>query len=235
MHNRTFAVFVMMVTLLVASAAQDEPVSHRTYYENLTVDPDGHICYVEFLDGSDFDRIEYREEGRGTVSLYKKEDELVKYVETKDFNEDRKPDIITIEWTIDGTDIRRTTVYYGREYASHLVKHLRHALATAHRHIIRDKEVEKQRSTDIEARIAEIERRQIGEEEIGFFTTEKGFVPVAHKDLRYAFAAAGNLNLALSEIISGDYKVLSRSTELTKEYRLDIDILLSLDPGRLVP
>ena len=214
------------------SSAQDVQQDHKTYFDNLTLDPDGHICYVEFLEGSDFNRIEYREEGRGMISLYETVEELAKYVETRDFNEDDMPDIITIDWTMDGTDIRRLTLYRGPQYKEHLVKHLRHALGTASRHIIRDTGAELQRSREIQDRLDELEKRPISDDEVGVFTTEAGFRPVDHKDIRYVFVAAGNLNAVLSDIVAGDYKVLSKRTELTKEYKLDIDILLSLDPSK---
>jgi len=221
------SLFVFVFCLCTPLMSQDD---HKTYFDNLTLDPDGHICYVEFLGESEFDRIEYREEGRGMISIFHMSDELVKYVETKDFDDDTVPDIITVEWTNSGTDIRRLILYRGKEYKEHLVRHLRHALGTASRHIIHDRSEEQERSKDIKARLDELEKRPIADDEVGVFTTDGGFRRVDHKDLRYAFSAAGNLNSVLSEIVSGDYKVLSQKTALTKEYKLDIDILLSLDP-----
>ncbi len=217
--------------LVVQVSVGQDTGPERTYFDNLTLDPDGHICYTESLDGSDMNRIEYREEGRGIISLYKTVNGLAKIVETKDFNDDRKPDIITVEWIRDGTDITRTTLYRGRQYAEHLKVHLQHALHTATRHLIRDREVERERASEIRGRIEELNNRVIGEDEVGIFTSTGGFRSADHKNIRYAFSAADNLNSVLSAIVAGDYRLLSQKTELTKEYKLDIDILLSLDPA----
>jgi len=226
------ALCVLTLCLSAPLLGQDD---NKTYFDNLTLDPDGHICYIEFLNGSDIDRIEYREEERRMISLYQTIDGLQKYVETKDFDGDGTPDIITVEWRNNGRDIRRLTLYHGSGYEEHLVKHLHHALGTAKRHIIRDQSVEQQRSKDIQSRLEELEKRPIGKDEAGIFTTESGFVVSDHKDIRYAFSAAGNLQKVLADIVAGDYKVLSQRTSLTTEYRLDIGILLDLDPKKHLP
>lgn len=235
MRSVTVVILLTLFLLSVPAQAQDDTKEGRTYFDNLTLDPDGHICYVEFLDGSAFDRIEYREEGRGMISLYSNTEERAIYVETKDFDDDKRPDIITVEWTYGGTDIRRVTYYRGRAYSDHLTKHLRHALGTASRHIIKDREEERGRVREIRSRLQELEERPIEEGEVGIFSSDDGFLVRDHKDIRYAFVAADNLNKVLSEIVSGDYKVLSQKTDLTKEYKLDIDILLALDPSRQRP
>jgi hypothetical protein len=236
----TIARFISSLVILLSVSffavhAQNRERAERTYFDNITLDPDGHICYTESLDGTDMNRIEYREEGRGRVSIYETSGELAKYVETTDFDGDNKPDIITVEWTAGGTDVTRLILFRGAEYREHLKRHLLHALRTStHSHFLGRPE-EQERSKEIRTRLEDLDKAEVSDGDIGIYTTDHAFQANNHKDLKYAFAASDNLNGALANIVGGDYKVLSQRTQLTNEFKLDIGILLSINPAAHLP
>lgn len=222
-----FLLFFWSTPRLIAQVPTSEP---KTVFGNISIDESGHVCYSESLGPDPLDRIEFRTNGKDVLSLYLSLGERTREVEVTDFNSDGRPDLIHIEWTSADGSTRTASYYRGPEYREHLRHHLLHALAATRRHLIKDRPEELQRASVIEARLQHLEATAIGTSEVGVYGDDATFSPSAHKDLRYAFIASDTLVTALRSLIDGDVRVLSRPPEVVPRYRLDLDILLAIDP-----
>ncbi len=212
-------------------SAQDAGVDKKTVFGNMSVDETGHVCYIEPIGRGPLDRLEFRTDGKDVLFLYLTANESSKQVEVTDLDRDGRPDLIHIEWVSPKGITTQASYYRGPEYREHLRHHLLHALAATRRHLIKDKPEEQQRATMIEARLKQMEARTIAPSEIGVYRDKPSFTPSDHKDLRYAFIASDTLTAALRSLVDGDVRILSRTPEIVPTYRIDIDLLLAIDPS----
>ncbi len=211
--------------------AQDPDPEKKTIFESMSIDETGHVCYVEALDDNPLNRLEYRTDGKDVLYIYETIGSVAKTVEVTDLNNDQQPDLIHVEWMREDGSVGKTNFYRGTGYREHLRRHLQHALTTTQRHVIKERPEEKTRAAEIEASLKRLEGHAIGSSEIGLYTHDSLFQPSSHKDIRYAFIAADTLCSALRRVVDGDVRVLSRRPEIAPTYRLDIGILLALDPA----
>lgn len=223
--------FTFLPAISVPLSAQDPPNDPKTVFENMTIDEAGHVCYTESLGPNPLDRIEFRTDGKDVLLLFVTLGERTRQVEVTDLNNDLRPDLIHIEWTREDGTTRTASYYRGPEYREHLRHHLLHALTTTRRHLIKDRPEEQLRASRIEARIKQLEATNIAPAEAGIYGDDATFSPSGHKDLKYAFLASDTLMTALRALVDGDVRILSRPPEIVPRYRLDLDILLSIDPA----
>lgn len=227
----SFTLTAFLAGITGSLLAQDPDPGKKTIFESMSIDESGHVCYVEALDENPLNRLEYRTDGKDVLYIYVMVGPVAKTVEVTDLNNDKFPDLIHVEWVREDGSVVKTNFYRGPAYREHLRRHLQHALTTTQRHIIKDRPEEKARAVEIEVSLKRLEGRAIGASEVGLYSHDKLFQPSAHKDIRYAFIASDTLCTALRSIVDGDVRVLSRRPEIVPTYRLDIDILLGVDPA----
>lgn len=219
-----FALFLLFLPL-VSTFAQDQK---KTLFENLSIDPAGHVCYVESLDENPLNRIEFRTNGKNVVSIFVT-DHATK-VEITDYDSDGMGDVIYVEKEEGKRDVKNSTFYRGDEFQRHLQRHLQHALRTAMHPLIAEQPEEKARADQIRSTLERLTERRIPPEEVGIYSSETMFEASASKDIRYAFSASDTLNSALQAIVNGDYRVLSQEPHIVKKYNIEIKILTSVEP-----
>lgn len=220
-----------LFALVCLSPAQDPDDPKPTVFGSMTVDAAGHVCYTEPIPGGNLDRLEFRTDGKDVLYLFQTVHGSSKVLEVTDLDLDHRPDLIHIEWTGSDGITNKASFYRGPGYREHLRQHLLHALASTRRHLIKDRPEEQQRALLIEERLKRLESGSIKPGEIGVYDENATFQPSGHKDLRYAFIASDTLTTALRRLIDGDVRVLSRPPDIVPTYRIDLDILLAIDPG----
>ncbi len=226
---RMASTFLIVIPLL--AVAQDP--EKKTYFENITMDPEGHVCYSETIGKDPMDRLEYRMNGKRVLDVYQATDSYHVKIEVSDFDNNGKADLIYIEWEYGEERIEKANLYRGKQYQEHLRRHLMHALRTASHPLIKERPDEQIRARQIQSSLDRLEKHSIQADETGLYSAENLFEPSNHKDIRYAFIASDTLAQALQTIIEGDYKLLSQQPEIVSKYQMEIKILLGIDPAIL--
>lgn len=228
--------FIPSWALLVAALAtnigqaQDEP-GRKTYFQNLFLDYEGHICYAEGLDENPMNRIEYRTDGRDIIGIFLAKGDIRTKVEITDFNADGKADLVYIEKDHGEHDVTKVNFFRGPQYQEHLRRHFGHALRTASHPLIKDEPEERERTKKIEEGMELLDKTTIGPDDIGVYSADGLFQVIRHKDIEFAFVAADTLNNALRAIVEGDYRLLSQEPQIVKKYDLEINLLTRIDPA----
>lgn len=227
-----FVVGIFLIALSLPDVhAQTGSGEKRTYFENITIDPEGHVCYTESIGKNPLNRIEYRINGKTVLDVYYSFETYGTKIEVSDFDGDGSADLIYVEREYEENRIEKVNFYRGKQFQEHLKRHLLHALRTASHPLIRERPDEQMRARQIQSSLAALEKHSVAGGETGFYTAERLFEPSNHKDIAYAFLASDTLARALRSIIEGDYKVLSQEPEMVAKYKLEISILLSIDPA----
>ena len=218
----------MLVLLTPALPAQEQK---KTYFGNMFLDPQGHICYSEALDENALNRIEYRADGLEVISIFDSKGEVRIKVEVTDFNSDGNPDLIYLEKDLGERSVRKANFFRGTHYQEHLKRHFGHALRTAIHPLIKDDPAEKNRAFQIEQGMKALDSIKLKNDDVGVYSAEGFFHVTRHKDIQLAFAAADTLISALRHIVEGDYRVLSQEAQIVKKYGPEIRILTGIDPA----
>ncbi len=233
MKNRNFATVLLVTVLLLvqSSFAQEGDETRKTYFQNLFLDHEGHICYTEMLDKNPLNRLEYRTDGREIIGIFFAEGELRTRVEITDFDADGKADLVYIEKDLGERNVTKVNFFRGAQYQEHLKKHFGHALRTATHPLIKDEPEEVLRAQTIREGLALIEKTKLEQEDMGVYSSEGLFRVERHKDIQFAFVASDTLSNALRIIVEGDYRILSQEPQIVKKYNLEIGILTRIDPS----
>lgn len=222
---------LLLFVLLQACLAQNTDREKKTYFENITIDPEGHVCYTEAIGDNPMNRLEFRINGKRVLNVFQTHESYQTKIEVSDFDSDGRADLIYVERDYGGKQIEKANLYRGKEYQEHLKRHLMHALRTASHPLIKDRPDEQMRARQIQSSLQELEKHSIQPPEMGFYSAEKLFERSNHKDISYAFIASDTLAQALRSVIEGDYKMLSQQPEIVSKYQLEIKILLNIDPA----
>lgn len=234
MNLRRLIVFCLAATPTLSVCllhAQESGDSKKTYFGNLFLDTEGHICYMEPLDDNPLNRFEYRSDGREIISIFKASGENRSRVEITDYNSDGKPDLIYLERDAGEHTVTKVNFFRGSDYVEHLKRHFGHALVTATHPLIKDDPAEKKRAAQIEVGLEALNNIELKKDDIGIYSAERLFKVTRHKDIQLAFVAADTLVKALKYIVEGDYRILSQEAQIAKTYGLEIGILLGFDPA----
>ena len=232
-NNRVLIIVLLSAIAFSRTLAQNEEEKKKTYFSNISIDPAGHVCYRESLDKNDMNRIEYTADGKSTLELFYTSASAQTNVQAIDFDSDGRIDLIYVmkEKRTGGKDLIRTSDFYrGPGYLEHLKRHLGHALLTGRHPLIKDRPEELKRSEEIEATLEALNKRTIGNEDIGVYSSEKQFEESSSKEIKEAFAASDTLNAAIRNILAGDFRILSKSPEIATKYSVEIRDLLEIEP-----
>jgi len=211
--------------------AQENEDSRKTYFGNLFLDHEGHICYMEGLDNNPLNRLEYRSDGREIIGIFTAAGENRTKVEITDFNSDGRPDLIYMEKDAGEHTVTKVNFFRGSDYQEHLKRHFGHALRTATHPLIKDNPEEKKRATQIEEGLKALSKMELNRDDMGVYSADGLFRVTRHKDIQLAFVAADTLANALKYIVEGDYRILSQEAQIANKYSLEIKILLGIDPA----
>jgi len=218
---------------MISSHAQTSGEKKPTYFEQISIDPEGHVCYLERIGKSDLNRIEYRADGKSELEIFFESDTARSNVRLTDFDNDGKVDLIYVmRESLKGakTPIRKVDYYRGPQYLEHLKRHFKHALVTASHPLIKNRPDEQERAKQIEKDIARLNSLKISEQEIGTYSQEDSFTESPSAAIQEVFAASDTLNSAVRTVLSGDFRVLSKTPEITSRYNVEINTLVSIDP-----
>lgn len=222
---------LLFFVLVQTCFSQNTDREKRTYFENITIDPEGHVCYTEALGDNPMNRLEFRINGKRVLNVFQVLESSQTKIEVSDFDSDGKADLIYVERDYREKTIEKVSLYRGKEYQEHLKRHLMHALRTASHPLIKDRPDEQMRARQVQSSLQELEKHSIQQSEMGFYSAERLFEPSNHKDISYAFTASDTLIQALRLVIEGDYKMLSQQPEIVTRYQLEIKILMNIDPA----
>ena len=216
------------------SNGQDNAEKKNTYFHNISIDSEGHVCYFENMWGSPLNRIEYRTNGKSTLDIFFEDDIARMNVQLTDFNNDGNVDLIYVmreNLTKKKGAIRKIDFYRGPEYLEHLKRHYKHALLTATHPLIKHRPDEQERAKQIEKDLEALDNQRIRQTDTGTYTQEDLFIRSQSVEITDAFSASDTLNVAVRSILSGDFRVLSKTPEITTKYNLEINTLLGIDPA----
>jgi len=233
-HQTKYLMVAVWALSVMVAAAQNDEGQKKTYFQNLFLDPEGHICYTEALDENPMNRLEYRTDGREIVGILSSKGDHRTKIEITDFDSDGKPDLIYIEKDQGEHDITKINFFRGPKYQEHLTRHFGHAMMTATHPLIKDEPVEKKRAAEIQRGLDMLAGIHLTDDDMGVYSAEELFRVVPHKDIRLAFVAADTLSAALKTIVEGDFRVLSQEPEIVKRYSLEIGILMGIDPSAIL-
>ena len=214
---------------------QENGKGKNTYFHNISIDDEGHVCYSESMPGNSFNRIEYRANGKSTLDIFFKDDIARVAVQLTDFDNNGNVDHIYVmreDLTKKKNNIRKIDYYRGPEYLEHLKRHLKHALLTATHPLIAHRPDEQERARQIENDLDAMNKIRIKNDELGTYTPDGMFAGLQTAERKETFLASDTLNAAVRKILSGDFKVLSQTPEITTKYNVEINSLLSIHPPR---
>ena len=226
--RRTIVIGMMGILEWNVSEAQDkhssDQPSTKTAYDKVVVNSDGSLLYVEPLDSTITNRLEYTSMGRPTLDIYYVEGIVQTHVQIIDYNSDFKADFIRIERLSEDRNNDVASFYRGPLHKKHEEGHLDHTLQ--HRFIRRDSSLTK----EIEERLEAMRMRAIREDEIGVFSGYSLFAELNLKDIRDAFVAADAVFKGLSDITSMSLKNVRFASELSVQYKSEIKKLIGINP-----
>ncbi|MBI3005935.1 MAG: hypothetical protein HYY49_11065 [Ignavibacteriales bacterium] len=223
---------LLLITLNFAFG-QDNGGKKNTYFHNISIDAEGHVCYLESMPGNAVNRIEYRANGKSMLDIFFEDDIARVTVQLSDFdNEGTVDHIYVMREELTGTkgNIRKIDYYRGPQYLEHLKKHYKHALLTATHPLIAHRPDEKERAKKIEKSLDAMNSISIEKLEMGTYTADGMFVELRSPELQETFMASDTLNTAVRNILTGDFRILSKSPEITTKYNIEINTLLSIKP-----
>ncbi|MBI4428121.1 MAG: hypothetical protein HY562_03285 [Ignavibacteriales bacterium] len=213
--------------------AQEAEQNKNTYFHNISIDAEGHVCYLESLPGNPINRIEYRTNGKSTLDIFFEDDVVRSTIQLTDYNADGSIDHVYImreDLIKKKGGIRKVDYYRGPEYLEHLKRHYKHALLTATHPLIAHRPDEKERARKIEKDLEAMNNISINKDAMGMYTPEGMFLELQSADVKESFLASDTLNVAVRNVLTGDFRVLSKTPEITRKYNVEINSLLSIKP-----
>ena len=222
-------VLLMLCSAVSVGVAQDDGAA-KTYYENLSLDPEGRICYMEALGNDPLSRIEYRSNGRFTLDLVFVDGARRTKIEASDLDGNGTADLIYVEQDAGERDVEIMSLYRGPAYREHLKRHFDNALRTSTYPLIKSQPEEQKRAKRIQSDLDSLDQKDIGPMEMGIYMPDLHFHPNQHREIQYAFMATDTLSNVLGKVTKGDFRLLSRKADIAKKYHTEIDMLLTLDP-----
>ena len=223
------ALFCCLASLSLAQNSDDK---RRTYFENISVDSEGHVCYFEPFSANGLNRIEYKTNGKSELEIFFESESARINIRLTDFNNDARVDLIYVmNENITAKIIRKVDFYRGAEYLEHLKRHYKHALLTATHPLIKHRPDEVQRAKEIENELERLNKQLIGPGAMGAYRQDMQFMESKGKELAGAFVASDILNSAVKNVLEGDFRVLSQTPEVTTKYYMEINTLLGIDPS----
>jgi len=230
--RKTIFLGVVFCCLASLSLAQNSDDKKRTYFENITIDSEGHVCYFEPFSTNGLNRIEYKTNGKSELDIFFESESARINIRLTDFNNDDKVDLIYVmKENIIAKIIRKVDFYRGPEYLEHLKRHYKHALLTATHPLIKHRPDEVQRAKEIENELERLNTQHIEPAEMGAYRQDMQFMESKVKELAGAFVASDTLNSAVRTVLEGDFRVLSQRPEITTKYYMEISTLLGIDPS----
>lgn len=212
--------------------AQNSADKKRTYFENITIDSEGHVCYFEPFSANGLNRIEYKTNGKSDLEVFFESESARIHIRLTDFNNDGKVDLIYVmNENITARVIRKVDFYRGPAYLEHLKRHYKHALMTATHPLIKHRPDEVQRAKEIEHELERLNRQDIKAGEVGAYRQDMQFMESKGKELAGAFEVSDILNSAVRSVIEGDFRVLSQTPDITSRHYAEINTLLGIDPS----
>lgn len=222
----------MFCCLASLSPAQNSEDKKRTYFENISIDSEGHVCYFEPFSTNGLNRIEYKTNGKSELEIFFESESARVNIRLTDFNNDAKVDLMYVmNENITAKIIRKVDFYRGPEYLEHLKRHYKHALLTATHPLIKHRPDEIQRAKEIENELDRLNAQHIEPGEMGAYRQDMQFMESKGKELAGAFTASDILNSALKNVLEGGFRVLSQKPEITTKHSLEISTLLGIDPS----
>ncbi len=218
---------------LVPSHGQENGQRKNTYFHNISVDAEGHVCYLENIAGSEFNRIEYRTNGKSTLDIFFQDDEARVTVQLSDYDNNGVVDHVYVmreDLSKKKNNVRTVDYYRGPEYLEHLKRHYKHALLTATHPLIAHRPDEQERARKIKKNLEAMDNINIKTNELGVYTADGMFVESKSGDVKESFLACDTLNSAVRNVLSGDFRVLSQTPEITKKYNVEINALAGIKP-----
>jgi len=222
---------VLSVVVSISVAQNDAGV--KTYYDNLSLDSEGRICYMEALGSDPLSRIEYRSNGRFTLDLVYVDGVHRTKIEASDLDGDGTADLIYVEQDAGERDVEIISLYRGPAYREHLKRHFDNALRTSTYPLIKSQPEEQRRAKQIRSDLDSLDQKDIGPMEMGIYMPDLHFHPNHHREIQYAFMATDTLSNILGRVAKGNFRMLSRKAEIAKKYHTEIDMLLTLDPKEM--
>ena len=222
---------VLFVVASVGVAQNDAPA--KTYYDNLSLDSEGRICYMEALGSDPLSRIEYRSNGRFTLDLVYIDGSHRTKIEASDLDGNGTADLIYVEQDAGERDVEIISLYRGPAYREHLKRHFDNALRTSTYPLIKSQPEEQKRAKQIRSDLDSLDQKDIGPMEVGIYMPDLHFHPNRHREIQYAFMATDTLSNILERVSEGNFRLLSRKAEIAKKYHTEINMLLTLDPKEM--
>ena len=199
----------------------------RSDYERLVVNADGSLVYVEPLDTTLLNRLEYTNRLRPTLEIFLSDTEGDRRISILDYDHDAKPDFMRIERTLPDHTVEAVSFYRGPMHKLHEQGHLEHALQ--HSFIRNDSSL----AREIRGRLDAMEVRTIDAGEIGVFSGYSLFAEIKLPIIGEAFRAADSLYSAIQRVTSSDVQSLREVPEIGTLHRSEIQKLLSINPHTL--
>jgi len=221
----------LLSVLVSTNAATQDNLStqaqRRPDYQRLVINSDGSLVYVEPLDETLLNRLEYTNRLRPTLEIFFSDADGDRRISILDYDSDARPDFIRIERTPPDHTVEAVSFYRGPMHKLHEEGHLDHALK--HSFIQNDSSL----ASEIRERLEAMRARQIGPEEIGVFSGYSLFAGLELPVIGEAFQAADSLFRGVEQVTSLNVQNLRNAPELAHIHRQEILKLLSINPHTL--
>jgi hypothetical protein len=207
---------------------QAEEAGHvRADVQRLVVHADGSLVYIEPVDETLVNRVEFTNRHRPTLEIFLHDGASDRRITILDYDPDQRPDFLRIERTDTDGNVEAVSFYRGPMHKVHEEGHLEHALL--HSFVRKDSSL----TREIRERLAAMRRREIPAKEIGVFSGYSLFAPLDLPVIQSAFDAADSLFAGIAEITNAPILRLREMPQLLPRYRSMVDALLNINPHTL--
>jgi hypothetical protein len=209
--------------------AQDTPPHPEQEAQQLVINADGSINYIEPFGQANESLLQYKSKPRPTIDLLTYLPNEQRKVSIVDYNVDGKPDFIHLEHLDAEGNSDMVGLYRGTGHKIHEESHLDHALK--HRFIHSDSTAERQ----LRERLDAIRARTIRNDEIGVFSGYGLFAELNLPSIRGAFESADRLFEAISSLTKKSMNNMEHIPDIAATHAQEVRILLSTNPHDLSP
>lgn len=196
-------------------------------YDRLVVNADGSVFYLEPLDKSEVNRLEFRNRVRPTLEIFAVQKEGDKKILIIDYDSDGFPDFIRIEKHAKNMGVEAVSFYRGPKHKEHEESHLEHALE--HSFVRRDSATARQLKDKLRA----MRDRTIRDDEIGVFTGYSLFAELKLSVIESTFASCDSLFHGIGTLTAMSLENLRKAPHVSDQYGNQIMKLLSINPHTL--